>query len=346
MIPNALRMAFESQARGCANLGSPFMGRLMQLFATRQWPEGTVRDRAFAWQGDVSAMGQSIPLRLAGALHALKLQGNTPLAAVYPPENSGDDALWNAVCTVLVEEEAFINSFINSAPQTNEVRRSVALIAAGHWLAARFKMPLQIRELGASAGLNLMWDHFALDLGTTVLGPPSPALTLCPDWLGPLPPPARPRVAGRRGVDLNPLDPDADSLRLRAYLWPDQPERMRITEAAIACQAATVDRGDAVDWLSRQLEPVQRQVRVIYHTIAWQYFPAEAQAKGTALIESTGTAATAHTPLAWLSMEADDVDDGAALTLRLWPGDVTLALGRVDFHGRWVNWTAPPSAPI
>ena len=29
---------------------------------------------------------------------------------------------------------------------------------------------------------------------------------------------------------------------------------------------------------------------------------------------------------------------GAALTLRLWPGDITLGLGRADFHGRWVRW--------
>jgi hypothetical protein len=30
---------------------------------------------------------------------------------------------------------------------------------------------------------------------------------------------------------------------------------------------------------------------------------------------------------------------GAALTLRLWPGDIRLALGRADFHGRWVQWS-------
>jgi hypothetical protein len=29
------------------------------------------------------------------------------------------------------------------------------------------------------------------------------------------------------------------------------------------------------------------------------------------------------------------------VTLRLWPGDKTLDLGRADFHGRWVDWRAP-----
>ena len=38
-------------------------------------------------------------------------------------------------------------------------------------------------------------------------------------------------------------------------------------------------------------------------------------------------------------MEPDGAGPGAALTLRLWPGDLTFALVRADFHGRWVHWT-------
>jgi len=340
VIPDALRKAFEGQARACPRLGSPFMGQLMRLFAERPWPECPLRDRAFGWSGDVSAMGQSVPLRIAGALHALRLQGNVTLAEVYPPHQSSDDALWDAVCDVMVAEAAFLDGFIDSAPQTNEVRRSVAMIAAGHWLTARYGLPLSIRELGASAGLNLMWDRFAADLGGTVYGAEPPALMLRPDWQGALPPQVAPVVVNRKGVDLNPLDPVADALRLRAYLWPDQPERMALTEAAIAAFDAQVDRADAVEWLARELAPAPKAVRLIYHTIAWQYFPAEAQAQGTALIERAGAGATPDAPLAWLRMEADDIDDGAGLTLRLWPGDETLRLGRIDFHGRWVKWEA------
>ena len=40
-------------------------------------------------------------------------------------------------------------------------------------------------------------------------------------------------------------------------------------------------------------------------------------------------------------MEADGLSPGAALTLTLWPGGETIPLGRADFHGRWVDWTAP-----
>ncbi|TDK41408.1 hypothetical protein [Antarcticimicrobium luteum] len=37
---------------------------------------------------------------------------------------------------------------------------------------------------------------------------------------------------------------------------------------------------------------------------------------------------------------ADHWPAGSALTLRLWPGDLTIELGRADFHGRWVRWNA------
>ncbi len=31
-------------------------------------------------------------------------------------------------------------------------------------------------------------------------------------------------------------------------------------------------------------------------------------------------------------------DLGAALSLRLWPGNETHNIGRADFHGRWIRW--------
>ena len=47
--------AFAYQAEACRGLGSPFMGRLCDLMATRDWPEGAIADRVFAWPGDISA---------------------------------------------------------------------------------------------------------------------------------------------------------------------------------------------------------------------------------------------------------------------------------------------------
>ena len=339
-----LATTFLDQARACAALGSPFMERLLTLLA-RHWPtQGDFARLCANWPGDISPRGVSLPLRITGGLHALVMGGHDPaLTAAYPPHQVSDQALTDAVLNALVAHADFLTEWVQSAPQTNEVRRSVALIAAGHWLAARHPLPFVTSELGASAGLNLNWDRYALRAGGQTFGPDDPALTLTPDWSGPVPEPQSISVAQRRGVDLNPLDPGnpAHAARLLAYLWPDQPHRVALTRAAIAASDAKVEQGDAIDWLeSRLATPQDGHLHLIYHTIAWQYFPADAQTRGTALIEAAGARASSTAPLAWLRMENDGGEDGAALTLRLWPGDQHIALGRVDFHGRWVRWQA------
>lgn len=340
----SLRDAFLTQARACTALDSPFMGQLLTILA-HHWPSDSAFVRLCTqWPGDLSPNGASLPLRIAGGLHALVLGGqDAGLAAHYPPNHASDEGLTKAVLGALARHRDFLTDWIQSAPQTNEVRRSVALIAAAHWLGARYDLPFLASELGASAGLNLNWDRFALAVNGQTLGPDDPALILTPDWTGAVPAPAQVRVSERRGVDLNPLDPqDPDqTLRLLAYLWPDQPHRVTLTRAAIAVQATPVDRGDAIDWLETRLaRRPAGHLHLIYHTIAWQYFPSATQARGTALIEAAGAGATASTPLAWLRMENDGRADGAALSLRLWPGDRHITLGRVDFHGRWVRWDA------
>ena len=138
-----------------------------------------------------------------------------------------------------------------------------------------------------------------------------------------------------------PMDitsPD-DLLRMSSYLWADQPERLARSKAVAAIFDAQVDQGDAAAWLEAQLDNVAPDhLTLIYHTIAWQYFPADTQSRCLAAIE----AAAQRGPIAHLSMEADDrQSEGAAITLTLWPEGRKLTLGRVDFHGRWVDWSAP-----
>ncbi len=318
------------------------MGQLMDVLAGTWRADSALASLCAGFAGDIGPAGASLPLRIAGGLHALVLSGrDDALAALYPPRRVSDTALATGVWAALARHEAFFADWMKSPPQTNEVRRSAVLIAAAHLLAARHPLDFVISELGASAGLNLMWDRYALRAGTTRLGPDDAALTLTPDWTGPAPRRARVIVAGRRGVDLNPLDPrdPAAALRLKAYLWPDQPERAALTGAAIAAQTATVDRADAIDWLETRLAPARdNHLHLIFHTIAWQYFPADAQKRGTALIEAAGARATPDRPLAWLRFENDGHPPGAAITLRLWPGNHAVTLGRADFHGRWVDW--------
>ena len=343
-----LAAAFTDQAEHCEALGSPFMGRLLRGLAGA-WPlDVPLAPRLDGWEAeDIGAGGASLPLRLCGGLHALVLSGRAPeLAALYPPREAGTEALIDGVTRAMRDHHAFLDAWMDNAPQTNEVRRSIALIAVLRWLAARFDRPFDLLELGASGGLNLWCDGFALTAAGQTFGSENAVLTLAPEWKGPLPQAVTPRVAGRRGCDLNPLDPDdpEDALRLLAYLWPDQEDRIARTRAATRLARPVVDRADAADWIEAQLGQPLPHGRMIYSTVAWQYFPDETKARATRAIEAAGEAATEAAPLAWVSMENDGTPPGARLSLRLWPGDARHALGRVDFHGRWIDWQ-PPALP-
>ncbi len=348
--PLDLLRLFDAQAEACSSLGSPFMGRLLRLLGRRLAPGDPVSDRLLAWPGDATAYGDAIALRLTGALHALVLMGqDAELQAAYPPNLLDDERLWAAVSGAMARHPDHIQHWLDSAPQTNEVRRATAMILAAHMLAARCPgLPFRISELGASAGLNLFFDRFGLALpdGTT-RGPSRPVLTLSPDWTGPLPPQSQVVIADRRGVDLNPLDPTnpADVLRLRSYTWPDQPDRMARLDAALSVATPVVDRADAGAWLTARLDtPARGQIDLIYHTIAWQYFPADTDVACAAAIANAGARATPTAPVAHLSVEADGKAPGAALRLTLWTGTPEpeiLNLGRMDAHGRHIVLAGP-----
>ncbi len=296
-MTDRLPEAFRFQAKACGDLGSPFMQRLMNLLADRLQPDRPVTRKMFNWPGDLGPLGESVPLRVGSALHALALLERCGMHDVFPPHEQDDETLWGAIEWALTDEAAFISTWIDSPPQTNEVRRSAVLIAAGQWISERYKLPLVLREIGSSAGLNLHFDRYALEVDGTVFG-------------------------------------------LLSYLWADQNYRMELTRSAITLCDTPVLQGDAVDWLD-SLSLTQGAMTMIYSTVAWQYLSGPQQERGRAAIETLGKAATKKAPLAWFRMENDGSGKGAALTLRLWPGDLSLKMGRADFHGRWINWKAP-----
>ncbi|WP_407494696.1 DUF2332 domain-containing protein [Pseudooceanicola sp. MF1-13] len=338
----SLQALFDRQAEACSRLGSPFMARMLRICGARLAPGHPVSDRLLQWPGDATAYGDAIALRFAGGLHALVLMGRDDgLIAAYPPNDTSDGTLWAAIRAAMDAHTDHLMHWLDSAPQTNEVRRSAAMISAAHILAARCPgLPLCLSELGASAGLNLFFDRFALSLpdGTT-RGAPQPVLTLSPDWSGPLPPKAPFTVAERRGVDLNPLNPTEpnDVLRLRSYTWPDQPERMQRLEAALSIADPVVEKGDAAEWLARRLAtPMPGRLHLIYHTIAWQYFPPATDAACRDALATAGAKATPEAPIAHLWVEAEGTAPNARIRLTLWTGEAEpdiMDLGSMNPHG-------------
>lgn len=318
------------------------MVRLCRLLGDRLDRESEAGRRVLDWRGDADPFADALPLRLTGGLHCLVRRGEAPaLADAYPPRPlPGEERLWTAVRSALGHPD--LAHWLDSAPQTNEVGRSAVLMAGLLAVADRFPRPVELLELGASAGLNLILDRYGYDLGGLLAGDPDSPLQLKPEWIGDRPPAARVEVAGRRGVDLNPLDPRRDGERLLAYVWPDQRRRLAQLEAALAVAAPDpppVDRGDAADWIEARLaEPAAPgTTRVVLHSIAFQYFPGETKRRIAAAMATAGGAATGDSPLAWLRYEHDEADERITLRLRTWPGQESL-LAYCHAHGSVVHW--------
>lgn len=353
MSEEVVRAAFRQQAGVCRGLDSPFTARVCELVAERLDRATGVGRRVLDWPGNPKANAEALPLRLCGALHAVARRGG-PNAEAWPPHPTpDDDALWRAIGQALEAEGGFILEWLNGPPQTNEVGRSAPLTAGLLVLAERFDLPFELFELGASAGLNLNLDRYAFDLGGVEAGEPGSAVRLAPGWTGGPPPAARVVVTARRGVDLDPLDPadPAAAERLTAFVWADQRDRLDRLEAALAIareHPPGVERGDAADWLERALDgPKAGVCRVVMHTIAFQYFPPQSQAKVRAHVEAVGARARADAPLAWLTYEAAAAPDAegrrwAELSLTIWPGGETRVPARGHPHGfalEWLGWS-------
>jgi hypothetical protein len=337
--------AFRAQARHCTELGSPFTARLCTLLADHLAPGDPVSDRVLSWPGDPSNRGDALPLRLAGALHGLVLEGRDPgLAAAYPPNQPSDERLRGAVKTALGTHAPFILRRLDGPPQTNEVQRSAALAPGFLAVAALTGLPLATSELGASAGLNMIWDSFAYAFGPAAWGDPASPVRIAPAWDGPSPPLVAATVAERVGCDRDPPDVgrDDDRLRLLSYIWADQTARLARAAAAIELARAAgirVARGDAADWLDGRLAAARPgRAHVVCHSVLWSYLPVPTRERIEAALAAAGARATTTAPLAWLRLEGHDREPAAVLTLTLWPGGETRVLARSDFHCNGVRW--------
>jgi hypothetical protein len=321
------------------------MARLCATIGQRLGRDGAIGKRVLDWPGRPDASADALPLRLCGGLHALVRSGDLPaLASLYPPHPMPDeDRLWEAVAGALIEAEAALLPWLDLPPQTNEVGRAAVLMSGLLVAAAAFEAPIRLYELGASAGLNLLLDRYRYRLGATEAGDPASPHLLAPDWAGPSPPSAPIRIAGRRGVDLSPLDGVRDRERLTAYVWPDQSERLAQLEAALDLAAdgpAPVDAGDAAEWLELELAtaPEDGVLRVVMHSIAYQYFPPDRQARIARRIAAAGALARPDAPLAWLRMEKLPEEDSPSLRLTCYPDGRERLLAFCHPHGRAVRW--------
>lgn len=255
--------------------------------------------------------------------------------------------------TLALHEDA-IRSRVREQPvQTNEVLRCTGLLPAFLTLAGASGLPLELLELGPSAGLNLLLDRYRYRYAHGTWGDSNARVELVADERGGTVPAelltTRLPIVRRRGIDLQPVDvTQAVGYRLlHSFIWPGRAARVERLDRAVEALRATptadrpeLRRGDYVELLPVVLaeRPADR-LTVVFQTASTGYLTADANRRLQAALDGAGADGR---PLAWVSTRRrdereGDQEDRYELELRLWPGEAEL-VAYLDFHGNWLDW--------
>jgi hypothetical protein len=247
----------------------PVYGRILELLmsvAPLDRLEETWRHRTFeAWFDR--------PLLLLAALRddALEDGSSHPLSRAIGSGADVDSATPDALRAALAPDRSVWRKLRDRFVQTNETSRAVTWLWPAHVIgSAHPGTSLQIFDIGASAGLNLVADR--LPRIWTHNGAPLP--------IDPLP-----RLAQRCGFDVHPIDVtnEEDARWLRACIWPGQAARQARLEEAIAAWRLMTRRPELV--VSRagdvpaQLPRETPDRLVAYQTVMRDYLTAEERAR-------------------------------------------------------------------
>jgi hypothetical protein len=338
---HAVSARMRWQAEWCDRLGSPLYGELLLRAADDADAGGPVAAALAGRESD--PLESMLQLRFMGAVHRLALAGRAPaLADVYPSTGgSGGDA-WPAFRATVEEHLDELRELVERPVQTNEVGRSRALVLGFLLVAAEAALPLRLLELGSSAGLNLRWDAFHYRSGEFEFGDAGAPVQFL-DYLEGRPPalPTQAGIVERAGCDERPVYLDEDGqLTLRSYVWPDQVERFRQLEGALAVAPripVRVERAGGAEWLERRLgEPAEGACTVVFHSIVMQYVEPSERDRIDGLIAAAGARATERAPLAHLALEPGG--EHAHLRLTMWPAGEERLLAEAGYHGEPVRW--------
>ena len=301
-----------------------------------------------------ASQGQPPANLILAAVHFLLFRSaDHPLHAFYPTlggRQAADDQNLSALFTDFVERHSaeIVRLVETRVTNTNEVGRSALLHAGFRELAKESPRPLHLIEIGASAGLNLVWDSYGVlyqrdGKVAAAAGANSELLLECQLRSERLPPAGTlPAVKRRLGLELNPVDLSNQDDRdwLRALVFPTDVGRLNRLERAMALFANAspeIRHGDALDLLPDALAEATPDVTLcVYHTIVLYQFSREQKEA----LESLLTVAGLRRPLFRLSFEFADNDYVLSL-IRYEDGiraERKLAISHP--HGTWIEWQA------
>ncbi len=336
----------RTQAEWARKLGSPLYNALLSEAAADVEAGGPCWRALDGREDEGSYM--ALALRFMGAVHRLVLAGKAPELAAFYPSAGGTrplDEAWPVFRATVEQKATELRELVLHPVQTNEVARSCGLLGGFLVVARETGLPLRLLELGASAGLNLRWDHYWYQAGASAWGDPRSPIRFENAFSEGEPPfDVLPEIVERAGCDPNPLDPNAPEteLTLASFIWADQVARFERLRAALAVARAVparVDAAGAGEWLRPQLSMSPAgAATVVFHSVVMDYLTAEERDRVRESLGEAGQRAQADSPVAWLRMERGG--EQAEVRLTLWPGGEDRLLATCAFHGPPVRWLA------
>jgi hypothetical protein len=280
------------------------------------------------------------PHRLLAAVRWLVLAGEIDDYRDAPDK-------WAAFHAVLVERGEWVAQFVREQlVQTNEVQRCFALLPLFLTVARAAGRPLDLLELGPSAGLNLVWDRYRYSYREGTWGPRDASLELEGEERAPVPAAllgTAVEVRRRRGIDKNPVDVTrSEGVRMLEAFASDEPERLRKLHAAIDVvrrEPPELVHGDYLELLPALLEDRDDgALTVVFQTLSTIYLPVEQREHVRACIDTAAAAA----PLAWISTPTPEEHGQRRgdypLELAIWPGSERRIVARTNNRGEWLEW--------
>ena len=166
--------------------------------------------------------------------------------------------------------------------QSTYVERCWALRPALAHIASLAGEPLDLVEIGCSAGVLLTFDQYGYHIpGQARIGPADAPLILSGHMTGD-PPAGIPAIGARIGIDLAPLDAASPEDRrwLLALCLPELREeqaRLGVALDTVARSPVRLMKGDALNQLPKALAATTNPV-CVFHSVCLLYWPEPAKA--------------------------------------------------------------------
>jgi hypothetical protein len=333
-------------------------------------------------------LAQRRPNLLLAAVHYLLLGGTRhPLAAHYDTVRSlsgagsdtgaeGGDLVADFRDFCLTQRTELLELIAVRSTQTNEVGRCTALLPGLAHIAAGYPdgQALHLLDLGTSAGLNLLFDSYRYtyrqrsDGSELEAGRAGSEVHLeceARTDLDRLPPLALPTIAGRTGIDANPIDPLSDDGAhwLLACLWPDNLPRFERFRGALSVahdnpDPPAIHRGDIIDDLPAVAATIGGdEPLVVFHSWVAAYLTPERQGRLVEAVRALGGPRPIHHLYAESPAETpglptpespspSPVSHLTTALVHLPPhGAPAVRLADMHHHGNWLRWWVTPPDP-